>query len=175
MQWQSRGDHIVAKSNSLREQDVRAMLRLMAELTQLPPDPTLRMRHLMEGAGRLLNARAVYATRFRSHGPGKKIQPYAGMQIGFTPAEFDAAMMIAANDPLHDFVNDEIHAASAWPTTFVTAQLDPERKRQRREQAARNARRLGLSQHTVNDHMKDLYRRFGVSGRSELMAAFVKR
>ena len=32
---------------------------------------------------------------------------------------------------------------------------------------------LKLSAHTVNDHMKQIYRRFGVSGRSELVAKFL--
>jgi len=35
------------------------------------------------------------------------------------------------------------------------------------------ARELSLSTHTVNDHMKHIYRRFGVSGRSELVAKFL--
>jgi DNA-binding CsgD family transcriptional regulator len=35
------------------------------------------------------------------------------------------------------------------------------------------ARRLSLSGHTVNDHMKEIYRRFGVSGRSELVSKFL--
>jgi DNA-binding CsgD family transcriptional regulator len=35
------------------------------------------------------------------------------------------------------------------------------------------ARRLSLSNHTVNDHMKEIYRRFGVSGRSELVSKFL--
>jgi DNA-binding CsgD family transcriptional regulator len=34
------------------------------------------------------------------------------------------------------------------------------------------ARVLSLSQYTVNDHLKDIYRRFGVSGRAELLAMF---
>lgn len=32
------------------------------------------------------------------------------------------------------------------------------------------ARKLSLSPHTVNDHLKQIYQRFGVSGRGELMA-----
>jgi DNA-binding CsgD family transcriptional regulator len=35
------------------------------------------------------------------------------------------------------------------------------------------AHRLSLSGHTVNDHMKEIYRRFGVSGRSELVSKFL--
>jgi DNA-binding CsgD family transcriptional regulator len=31
---------------------------------------------------------------------------------------------------------------------------------------------LSLSPHTVNDHLKDIYRRFGVGGRAELLALF---
>ncbi|HEV2296121.1 MAG TPA: helix-turn-helix transcriptional regulator [Tepidisphaeraceae bacterium] len=41
--------------------------------------------------------------------------------------------------------------------------------------AKQAAARLGLSIHTVNDYVKDLYRRFGVSSRSELLALFVSR
>ncbi|MFO1062918.1 MAG: LuxR C-terminal-related transcriptional regulator [Pirellulales bacterium] len=35
------------------------------------------------------------------------------------------------------------------------------------------AKRLGISPHTVNDYTKALYRRFQVSGRSELLALFI--
>lgn len=35
------------------------------------------------------------------------------------------------------------------------------------------ARELGISYHTVNDYTKALYRRFGVSGRGELLAHFI--
>jgi DNA-binding CsgD family transcriptional regulator len=242
------------------------MLRLIAELTQLPPDPTQRMRHLLEGMGRMLRARAVWTTRYRSEGPGRRIQPYAGLQIGWDASEFEAAMTIAADDPLHDFVTEDMYQKNEWPAMFYTPRLDSRRKRKRAEAYARNceevggdleliynhptgtpghlsalglqrpagdrtpfsaremqiakllweqvgflhakplaavrdelwgtrlptrpaqvlelvltgqsvkqiARRLDLSRHTVNDHMKDLHRRFGVSSRGELMAAFVR-
>ena len=35
------------------------------------------------------------------------------------------------------------------------------------------AARLGLSQHTIGDYVKEIYRHFGVYSRSELMALFV--
>jgi DNA-binding NarL/FixJ family response regulator len=35
------------------------------------------------------------------------------------------------------------------------------------------ARKLGLSPYTINGYVKDLYRRFGVNSRGELMARFV--
>jgi DNA-binding NarL/FixJ family response regulator len=35
------------------------------------------------------------------------------------------------------------------------------------------ARKLSLSNYTVNDHIKQIYRRFGVSGRGELLAQFL--
>lgn len=37
------------------------------------------------------------------------------------------------------------------------------------------ALRLGLSRHTVHDLVKDLYRRFGVASRGELLAAYYRR
>jgi DNA-binding CsgD family transcriptional regulator len=37
------------------------------------------------------------------------------------------------------------------------------------------ASRLGLSPHTVNDHLKGIYRHFGVRGRAELMALWIRR
>jgi DNA-binding CsgD family transcriptional regulator len=256
----------MSKSQAVREQDVRAMLKLMAEITQLPPHPGQRIEHLLAGIMQLLDARAVWTTRYRSAGPGHQVQPYGALQIGFSPQEFDAAMRIAAIDPIHDFVNNDMHAEQTWPAVFVTRRIATERKRERREPAARNreevggdldliincptgeahhfaglglqraagertpfsdreiqiarllweqarflhakplagvqeqlwgaqlprraaevldllltgqsakqiARRLGLSHHTVNDHLKDLYRRFGVASRGELMAVFVR-
>ncbi|MFF4726222.1 LuxR C-terminal-related transcriptional regulator [Streptomyces mirabilis] len=42
--------------------------------------------------------------------------------------------------------------------------------------AAKNiARRLELSQHTVNDHSRAVYRKLGVSGREELFACLQNR
>lgn len=35
------------------------------------------------------------------------------------------------------------------------------------------ARTLGLSTHTVNSHMQAVYRKVGVAGREDLMAALV--
>jgi DNA-binding CsgD family transcriptional regulator len=37
------------------------------------------------------------------------------------------------------------------------------------------ASHLGLSIHTVNDYTKELYRRFGVNSRAELLSLFVRR
>ncbi len=37
------------------------------------------------------------------------------------------------------------------------------------------AKRLGLSQHTVHQYVKDLYRRLGVSSRAELLALCLSR
>jgi DNA-binding CsgD family transcriptional regulator len=36
------------------------------------------------------------------------------------------------------------------------------------------AQKLGISRHTVHEYVGDLYRRFGVSGRGELMAMLLR-
>lgn len=48
----------MTRSQSVREADVRAMLSLMAELAEAPPDPEARSKQLMNGLCRLLGARA---------------------------------------------------------------------------------------------------------------------
>lgn len=65
----------MARTQSVREADVWSMLRLMAELAELPPDPEVRSRHLLEGLCRLLGARAgtdVTSRRIRN-GPKRYI------------------------------------------------------------------------------------------------------
>ena len=37
------------------------------------------------------------------------------------------------------------------------------------------ASQLGLSRHTVHDYVKQIYRRFDVSSRAELLARFIPR
>lgn len=255
----------MGKSQSLREEDVRAMLRLMSEIAQLPADPTLRTQHAVEGIGKLVHAKSAWTTRFRSNGLGQGIEPYCVLQSGWTGEEVEAVMEAAIHDPMHDFINDDLQTCPQRPLLSVPSRFDPERKRRRRDIRARIEEQVGgdldvvvncpaaapghfsalglhrpredrpfndreltiarmiwgelaflhsrpiaavekklwgtrlpprleqvlerllagdsakqvaaflqISTHTVNDHIKELYRRFGVSSRGELLAEFVR-
>ncbi|HEV2296120.1 MAG TPA: hypothetical protein VGR35_19905 [Tepidisphaeraceae bacterium] len=52
----------MSKSQSLRESDVRAMLRLMGEVCELPRDRQLRTGHMLEGLCRVTGAQAGTVT-----------------------------------------------------------------------------------------------------------------
>lgn len=87
----------------------------------------------------------------------------------------------AYDSALVHLVVSELHAVHAFgadaPAAAKVGELTP---RQRAitvlmwsgDDRAAIARKLGISAHTVNDHVKEIYRILGVSSRAELMAAF---
>jgi DNA-binding CsgD family transcriptional regulator len=259
----------MGKSQHIHEHDVKAMLNLMGQLANLPADAATRTEHAMKGIAGLVGADFGFSTRFRSSGPGKQVQPYAILSHGWTTEQLAEGICVAAVDPFHDYVNDDMQVdgpRNGWPFVLVTDRLERDRARRRAEhseqfsaamggdlgmavihpatseghfatlalvradsdrrpftdrevQIARLmwgateflhrkplaavedklwgtqlsprlsqvleglrqglsikqvAHRLGLSIHTVHDYTKDLYRRFGVSSRGELLALWLK-
>jgi DNA-binding CsgD family transcriptional regulator len=80
-----RSGAVMSKSEALRDSHVRAMLRLMGEMCELPPDPSLRSRHMLEGLCRITNARVgtVTAARHEYDRRGKrKIHLFDGHAVG---------------------------------------------------------------------------------------------
>jgi DNA-binding CsgD family transcriptional regulator len=134
---------LVGKSQVIREEDVKSMLRLMSEIAQLPADPTLRTQHAVQGIGKIVRARATFSTRFRSQGPGHAVQPYMAMQCGWDQRELQAVIEMASEDPLHDFVNKDMHAGHTWPFLCVNRRLDAGRQRLRRDIAPRIREMVG--------------------------------
>ncbi len=255
----------------LREADVRAMLRLMGEVCELPRNRPLRTAHMLEGLCRVTGAQSGTVTfaRHEYDGAGQRtIHVLDGHATGIDArgqaviAEY--LKTLKPHDPLSDPLystqgalvvrgREQLMESPAWhrsahfnevrrgfgvddciaakvevsraapvqvqtvcihrslrdgrfgkrhwrmielfldearpfihPESPVQAAPRPSkplspRLRQVLECLLRGdgtkqvAARLGLSIHTVNDYMKELHRRFGVSSRSELLALFVNR
>lgn len=111
------------RSQTVRATDVRAMLRLMAELAEAPPDPAARSRHLMDGLCRLVGARAgtdVISRRI-NNGP-KKGEVCSGLVVaGLTGDELsqlvDFFQEMDLGDPVAQWVYAQAEAGATHTRT----------------------------------------------------------
>jgi DNA-binding CsgD family transcriptional regulator len=78
-------------------------------------------------------------------------------------------------DELHHLHRDGVLDPPAAPGPRLTGrEAEVLQRLLKGDSMKETASRLGLSAHTVHDHVKSLYRKFGVSTRAELLAQFVK-
>jgi DNA-binding CsgD family transcriptional regulator len=240
------------------------MLSLARELAELPNDPKLRTRHMLEGLGRMVGAKGGTSFRARHDFVGNKrrVTVLTGQSTGMEDAAAQAVLgrymaTMLPTDPLgeplysqpgrqvtmgreqmlnrtlwhrsdhfnevrrgigiddciatkitlgagghvltfclHRAMGDIPFTPRQWhlvdlfhsemrrlldaPMRQLEAQLSP-RMRQVLEcmmagdGAKQIAAKLNLSVHTVRDYIKELYQRFNVSGRGELLACFARQ
>jgi DNA-binding CsgD family transcriptional regulator len=127
--------------------DIAAMLRVMRPLNSNLPDATAGRRRLLADLCRFI-----------------------GVKVGTLPPE---ALGFPPTDPASPPVPQPVSGQSLpelSPRQEQTLQLLLEGDSEKQV-----ARKLELSKHTVHVYVKELYRRFEVSTRAELLAKHVKR
>jgi DNA-binding CsgD family transcriptional regulator len=257
----------VGKSSAIRERDVRALLRLSAELSELPRETVTRCTHMLTGLCRIVGARwGVYVASdgvlpngqvkvfffsntemdtseqrvlgefLLSGEPCDPLSPKMHHQIADAPVGpltqtreqviddatwygCDHFNVVRRGCRVDDVINTKLHLPDRRTvvqsfgihrelhdthfgererllveifhqevgsvmvekisrSTPETASLPPRLKQvlatllQGRSEK-QIARVLAISQHTVHDYVKTLYRRYGVNGRTELLALWI--
>ena len=96
-----------------------------------------------------------------------KRRDFSARELAFV-GEAHAAVASLIGGPLSRFDEPSAHGIPAGARRVLACILEGDADKQ-------VAARLGLSVHTVNGYAKEIYRHFGVRGRTELMARWIRR
>ena len=125
-----------------RSVDVQAVVRLLQPLDGIDGDPTEKKRRLIANIFRMIGDEVNGTTPAKHHG-----------EAGEPAVDESAVRVLAA---------DVSHLSPRLQQTLASLLAGDSEKQA--------AAKMGLSRHTVHVYVKNLYRRYGVSSRGELLA-----
>lgn len=140
-------------SIQINEADVRMMLRYLGELVQLPPDRGVRERRLRRNAADL--DRQIAPLFLEEAGR------ILDMLVEGPRVPMDESLLASSQSGFTTLPGEVVHLSPRQRQVLHLLLVG--------EAPKRIAYGLSLSVHTVNEHIGEVYRRFDVGGRAELM------